>query len=44
MDNQAHGKGVYNWANGEEYDGEWQNGVKDGYGMWRGIFGDSYLG
>jgi len=26
------------------YDGEWKKGVKDGYGMWRGIFGDSYMG
>ena len=31
---KANGKGVYHWANGEVYDGEWSKGVKEGYGMW----------
>jgi len=38
------GKGVYKWSNGEVYDGEWYQGLKHGYGIWKGIFGDSYIG
>jgi hypothetical protein len=32
------------WKNGEIYDGEWVEGVKDGYGIWKGTNGDSYIG
>lgn len=39
-----HGKGVYHWVNGEVYDGKWKAGVKDGFCIWRGIFGYSYMG
>ena len=41
---KAHGKGVYTWKNGEIYDGEWVNGVKQGYGIWKGLNNDSYIG
>lgn len=26
------------------YDGEWVDGTKDGYGVWKGKNGDSYIG
>jgi len=41
---KAHGKGVYSWSNGEVYDGEWDQGLKHGYGIWRGLYNDSYIG
>ncbi len=33
------GKGVYTWANGNYYDGEWKNGKRDGSGKF--VAGDS---
>jgi hypothetical protein len=30
------GKGLYKWSNGESYDGEWSEGIKHGYGVWKG--------
>ena len=39
-----HGKGVYEWPNGELYDGQWWKGRKNGSGMWKGTDGDSYMG
>jgi hypothetical protein len=42
---KAHGKGVYVWDNKNElYDGEWREGMKHGYGLWKGQGGDSYIG
>jgi hypothetical protein len=35
---------VYTWRNGEVYDGEWDQGLKQGYGIWKGIKNDSYIG
>jgi len=36
--------GVYKWANGESYDGEWVGGHKEGNGIWKGSHGSSYMG
>jgi len=30
-----HGKGRYYWSNGSIYEGEFKNGMRNGYGMWR---------
>jgi hypothetical protein len=27
---KPHGKGVYTWINGENYEGEWKVGLKEG--------------
>lgn len=35
---------MFKWAHGEVYDGEWLKGVKEGYGIWKGTEGDSYIG
>ena len=44
MNNKPHGKGHYTWFHGETYDGEWIQGCKNGFGIWKGIFNDSYMG
>ncbi len=28
------GKGIYTWANGDVYDGEWEKGQRDGFGIY----------
>ena len=28
------GQGKYTWANGDIYDGQWQQGTKSGHGSW----------
>jgi hypothetical protein len=40
--NNSHGKGVYTWADGRTYKGEWKNNKMDGQGefTWPG---ESYL-
>ena len=38
------GQGKYIWASGEFYDGQWLDGMKEGYGVWEGLVGDSYIG
>jgi 1-phosphatidylinositol-4-phosphate 5-kinase len=38
------GKGIYTWYNGDIYDGEWLDGMKHGYGVWKNFAGDSYIG
>jgi hypothetical protein len=44
-DGKAHGIGTYKWANGEEYDGQWVNGVRQGKGVWKGNLGiNVYIG
>jgi len=35
---------MFEWSNGEVYDGQWHNGKKNGSGMWKGVDGDSYIG
>lgn len=37
MNNKPHGKGIYTWANGEIYDGEWIQASKNGFGIWKGL-------
>ncbi len=44
MEGKAHGKGLYQWSNGEIYDGEWVHGAKQGYVVWKGTNGESYIG
>jgi hypothetical protein len=44
MNNKTHGKGTYTWANGEIYDGEWLQGSKNGFGIFKGTKNDSYIG
>ena len=39
-----HGRGIFEWSNGEIYDGEWVNGRKTGSGMWTSPDSESYIG
>ncbi len=40
-----HGKGVYIYENGDEYSGEWREGLKEGKGEFKYKYSsDSYLG
>ena len=32
--NERNGQGVYNYANGDVYDGEWRNNCKEGKGVY----------
>lgn len=38
------GQAKFIWKNGEEFVGEWKNGRKDGYGVWKSPKGDFYEG
>ena len=38
-DGNRHGQGVYNWTNGDTYDGNWENNDKSGYGVYTGSWG-----
>ncbi len=38
------GQGKYLWPNGQVYEGEWDNNLKHGSGMWLSGKGDSYAG
>ena len=44
----AHGKmnghGVYHFANGNRYEGDWVDNMKCGHGTWIAKLGDSYIG
>ncbi|KAH3742788.1 phosphatidylinositol 4-phosphate 5-kinase 8 [Pelomyxa schiedti] len=45
VDNKRDGRGVCWWpTTGEQYDGEWQQGQKDGWGQWRGPDGETFEG
>lgn len=45
FNNKPHGQGVFHWvATGEIYEGEWFMSCKQGYGVWKGPHGDSYVG
>jgi hypothetical protein len=35
LNDKKHFHGVYHWANGNEYEGEWFYGKQDGYGVFR---------
>jgi hypothetical protein len=39
-----HGLGKYRWTNGQFYDGEWKDNMKNGTGMWKSEKGDIYVG
>ena len=39
-----HGRGVYTWANGKVYDGEWQNGQYHGIGKFTSSKGVTKVG
>lgn len=41
-----HGKGRYYWSNDSVYEGEFKNGMRNGYGVWRSQnnLGDIYEG
>ena len=39
-----HGKGVFNYENGDKYDGEWKDNKKDGYGTYSYSNGDMFDG
>jgi len=34
MKDKKHGNGIYTWADGRKYDGEWQNGRQHGNGKY----------
>ena len=38
------GRGIYRWANGDVYDGEWKDDKKHGKGIRRWADGDVYDG
>lgn len=44
QDGMIHGKGVLKHKNGEEYEGEFYNGKKDGMGKWKDLEGNTYEG
>lgn len=44
MNNKPHGKGVYIFALGDRYEGEINQGLKNGYGRYYYTNGDSYEG
>lgn len=39
-----HGKGMFKYASGDVYDGEWKNGKMDGQGLYKFADGDIYEG
>jgi hypothetical protein len=39
-----HGRGLYSWPNGEEYEGEYVMNKKQGYGSYRWKNGKRYIG
>ena len=38
------GKGIFTWNDGNEYKGEWKNGLKDGKGVFKYSNGSIYEG
>lgn len=38
------GKGLYKYANGDVYDGEWKDGSMNGYGVYTSHDGGKYKG
>ena len=39
--NKLHGRGTYTYSNGDVYEGEWKNGLKDGWGTLKCKTGDT---
>jgi hypothetical protein len=44
LDNNMHGQGVYKWADGRKYEGEYVDDKKEGYGIYIYPDGRSYKG
>jgi len=44
MNGKRHGKGKFTWYNGEIFEGQWRDGKKNGFGVWKSPKGDSYEG
>ena len=44
VDGNAHGKGVYNYADGSYYDGSWAEGKMNGKGIFVYANGNKYVG
>lgn len=44
VEGKYHGKGVFKFASGDVYDGEWKDGQMDGQGMYKYSDGDVYEG
>jgi 1-phosphatidylinositol-4-phosphate 5-kinase len=44
MNDLKHGYGIYRWADGGVYYGEWKENMKDGQGYKRWADGDEYCG
>ena len=40
----SNGKGICKWPDGSQYEGEWKNGMKHGYGTYRWANGMKYIG
>ena len=38
------GKGIFSYSNGDMYNGDWKNGVKEGKGTYKYHNGDKYIG
>lgn len=39
-----HGKGIYIWASGASFEGDFYEGLKHGQGKWKSGTGDLYIG
>jgi hypothetical protein len=44
MNGKREGYGTYHWNNGEIFEGNWKDGMKNGFGIWRSPKGDYYEG
>jgi hypothetical protein len=44
QEGRAHGKGVWVWAEGDKYEGDWVHGKRQGYGKYWLVDGDMYEG
>ena len=44
MNNKRRGRGIFEWANGEKYDGDWKDNTMEGKGHYTWPDGRSYIG
>ena len=44
MNDQRSGSGIYTWANGERYEGEFKDNIMSGYGTYTWPEGRTYSG
>ena len=42
MNGLRYGHGTFKWNNGEIFEGNWEAGMKNGYGVWKSLKGDCY--